>query len=51
MTYTRMILRGSLRLAAKRLDVKLDELKAALRGRHGKSFFRKCVHQWLGEHA
>ena len=36
--------------AAKQAGLKLDELKSALRGRNGKSFFRKCVHQWLGEH-
>ena len=36
--------------AAKELGMKLDELEQALRGRNGKSFFRKCVHQWLGEH-
>ena len=36
--------------AAKALGMKLEELEDALRGRNGKSFFRKCVHQWLGEH-
>ena len=37
--------------ATKELETKMDELENALRGRNGKSFFRKCVHQWLGEHA
>ncbi len=36
--------------AAKGTDAKLDDLERALRERNGKSFFRKCVHQWLGEH-
>ncbi len=36
--------------ADKHLDLKLAELKTALREPNGKSFFRKCVHQWLGEH-
>jgi hypothetical protein len=35
---------------AKAQDVKLGELEGALRGANGKRFFRKCVHQWLGEH-
>ena len=37
--------------AARQLDLKLDALEDVLRGRNGKRFFRKCVHQWLGEHA
>lgn len=36
--------------AAKQQDLKLGELESALRGPNGKRFFRKCVHQWLGEH-
>ncbi len=36
--------------AAKAPDAKLGELESALRGPNGKRFFRKCVHQWLGEH-
>jgi len=35
---------------AKAQDAKLDELEGTLRGPQGKRFFRKCVHQWLGEH-
>ncbi len=35
---------------AKAQDLKLHELEGALRGPQGKRFFRKCVHQWLGEH-
>lgn len=35
---------------AKPLEAKLDELESVLRGVDGKRFFRKCVHQWLGEH-
>lgn len=36
--------------AAKAPGMKMDELEAALRARNGKSFFRTCVQQWLGEH-
>lgn len=35
---------------ARQHDAQLDELENALRGPNGKRFFRKCVHQWLGEH-